>query len=289
MRHIVDELIEERAERLRSSRLLWPLVRRLFYPVLGYRTAIATVDHTAQMSGREVFDYLSQRLSMDVRVRGIEHLPRTGLAIVTPNHPAGIADGIAVWDAIREVRDDVIFFANRDAVRANPRLTEMIIPVEWDTDKRNHARNKETVRAMARAFRDEKLIVLFPSGRLAQPTWRGLREREWLPTAVGLAQKYGCPLLPLHINGRNSWIYYLCYLVHNELRDMTLFRELLNKEGSRYELTFGHPYMARGDATIETQALRAFVTGPLAAGQLQHPGIAALTPGMTPTAPLTDV
>jgi putative hemolysin len=183
-----------------------------------------------------------------------------------PNHPAGIADGIAVFDAISSVRDDVIFFANRDAVRAAPGLADIIIPVEWVDDKRTHERRKETVKSMVRAFRDQRLVVIFPSGRLAQPTLRGLKERPWQSTAMNLAIKYGPPVIPMHVRGRNSALYYLFYFLHQELKDMTLFRELFNKEGASYQITMSAPFDPRemmeahgNDLEHMTERLRRFV------------------------------
>ena len=152
MSHIIDTLIEERAVKLRQNERLWKLVREYLYPVLGYQQAIDLVDEVQGMSGYAVFEHVSQLLSMRVTIEGLEHLPTSGRAVVMPNHPAGIADGIAVFDAIKEKRPDVIFFANRDAVRCQENLTEMIIPVEWMEEKRNHAKSKETVRNMVRAL-----------------------------------------------------------------------------------------------------------------------------------------
>jgi putative hemolysin len=137
--------------------------------------------------------------------------------------------------------------------------------------RRDHARNRETVRHMTRAFREERLIVIFPSGRLAQPTLRGLVERPWLPSALGLAIKYQAPVLPMHIEGRNSWLYYLFYAIHHELRDMTLFRELLNKRGRRYRIRIGEPFAPSGDPRALSDAVRHFVTRDLAAGRTQFP------------------
>ena len=99
---------------------------------------------------------------------------------------------------------------------------------------------------MVRAFRSERLIVIFPSGRLARPTLRGLVERGWTPTAVNLAQKYRCPIVPMHIRGRNSWLYYLLYAINTELKDMTLFRELLNKTGQPYRIRIAEPFDPHG-------------------------------------------
>jgi len=264
--HIVDVLIQERAKELIARPHLWRLLRPTILPLLGYRQAIEAVDYSADLTGLEIFHYVSNRIRINVLTEGVEQIPRKGGAIIMPNHPAGIADGIAVFDAIKEVRDDLIFFANRDAIRAAPGLADLIIPVEWVDERRTHERRKETVKSMIRAFRDERLVIIFPSGRLAQPTLTGLKERPWQTTAMNLALKYDFPVIPMHVHGRNSWLYYLFYYVHHELRDMTLFRELFNKSGQTYRITVGEPFDSRehlerlgGDLDALTEGLRQFV------------------------------
>lgn len=266
MPHIVDVLIEERAEGLRRRPLLWQGLRACLYPLLGYREAVQMADEIAPLQALEVFRYLSARLELDVRAAGLEHVPAEGLAIVAANHPSGIADGIAVFDVLSKVRSDISFFANRDAIRVCPGLVDMLVPVEWMTSRRDHARRRETVRGIVQALRERRLIVIFPSGRLARPTLRGLVEREWQPGALNVAIKHAAPVIPLYISGRNSWLYYLFYAIHHELRDITLFRELLNKRGRRYEIRIGRAFEPRGDPAVLGEALRRFVTEQLPAG-----------------------
>ena len=266
MPHIVDTLIEERARGLRSRPMLWGMVRRFLYPILDYRSAISTIDLLQSYQGTDVFAWLSRRLQMSVEVRGLERLPERGVVVLVANHPAGIADGIALCDAVKSRRPDITIFANRDAIRAVPGLAEVIIPVEWQEDLRTRERSKETVRQTIKAFRDERLIIVFPSGRLAQPTLSGLVEREWMPSAINLAKKYDCPVVPVHIKARSSWLYYLFYFLSSELRDITLFRELLNKSGQRYRIRIGAPFKARGDSESLTRQLREFVAERMAKG-----------------------
>ena len=259
MPHIVNVLIEERAENLMQRPLLWRLVRRFLYPAIGYRQAVELIDHVQGMTGQQIFDYMCERLGLRLEVTGLDFIPRTGAAIVAANHPSGIADGFAVFDAIKSVRRDLVLFANRDAVRAASGMTDIIIPVEWMDHRRSHARNKETVRYMVRAFRDGKLVIIFPSGRLARPTLRGPVEREWVTAPVNLAQRYACPIVPMHVVGRNSLFYYLLYAIDTELKDMTLFRELLNKAGKRYRIAIGSPIEPVGDFRQLTESIRHFV------------------------------
>ena len=114
--HIVDVLIAERAPRLTASPL-WPVVRPALYGVLGYGAAVRMADAIRDLSGTETFDYVSDLLRLKVTTTNLDRLPATGRCVVVCNHPTGIADGVAVFDAIKQRRTDMIFFANADAIR----------------------------------------------------------------------------------------------------------------------------------------------------------------------------
>ena len=172
-------------------------------------------------------------------------VPGDGRVLIAPNHPTGIADGFAMFDALKHIRPDQIYFANRDAIRVAPHLEEVLIPVEWVAEKRTRERSRETLISTKGAFSDERCIVLFPSGRLAfMDDEKVLTEQEWMPSIAIFARKYDCPVIPVHIKARNSWLYYWFWRVNTELRDITLFNELLNKKGQRFEITFGAPIPA---------------------------------------------
>ena len=267
--HIVDVLIDERAEHLRRHRFLWPVLKSVCKGVLGYNRALEMVDATQGMSGLEIMDYMSNLLHLEVSVSGIEHIPATGPALVTPNHPAGIADGIAVYDAFKHIRDDMCFVANRDAIRASAGLADIIIPVEWRVQERNARKTRETVRAINQAFKEERLVVIFPSGRLAEPTLRGLKERPWQTTALSFARRNEVPVIPMHIKGENTAFYYVTWYINTELKDMTLFREIVKKEGRPYRITVGEPFhlAQKVDIGEMTERVRQFVLTDLKTGQ----------------------
>jgi len=261
-KHIIDVLIEERARHLLTRPIAWSMIKRIIYPLLKYRTAVRMADEIADLSAKEVLEHVSGLLDVRLNVEGTERIPREGRFMLVANHPTGIADGVAVYDALKPVRPDMCFFANRDALRVNPNLEEMIIPIEWVVDTRTPTKMRELVRRMTRAFKSDNAIIMFPSGRLAIPTWRGVREQDWFGTTVNLARRHSTPLLPLYMSGRNSLIYHLFHLTSAELRDMTLFNELLNKRGYLFNLTFGpmiEPDQLEGDPTEVAAKLKAYV------------------------------
>ena len=259
--HICDVLIAERAPRLTASPL-WPVIRPALYGLLGYRHARAMADAVAPLSGQAAFDYLSNLLDLKVQTLNLERIPATGRCIVVCNHPTGIADGLAVYDAIKKRRRDSIFFANADALRVSPRLDETVIPVEWVVDKRTREKTRATLQAARDAFEADRCVVMFPAGRLARTGKDGsIIDPEWATTAASLARKYDAPVIPIHVAGPYSRLFHFFDRFSNELRDITLFHELLNKKKTRFQLSVGLPIPPQRldiDATRATYALKAF-------------------------------
>ena len=237
--HIVDELIYERAPHLVKSPVWW-LAKPVLYAILGYGKAVRMAEAVRPLSGPEALGYISKLLSLKVDLTGIDRLPRTGRCVVVCNHPTGIADGLAVYDAILKRRDDAIFFANADALRVNPRFAESLIPVEWVEAKRTREKARVTLISAKAAFEAERCVVIFPAGRLARRNADGqLVDPPWAATAVSLAQKYNAPIVPMHLEGPNSFWFHTFHKFSQELRDITLFHEFLNKQGKRFRLTVG--------------------------------------------------
>jgi putative hemolysin len=266
--HIVDVLIAERAPRLRAS-WVWPLVRPALYRALGYDAARAMMDAIAPMGGYAAMDYASALLHLDVRVTGAAHIPAQGRVCVIANHPTGLADGVAAYDAFKPIRPDICFFANSDAHRINPRLSDIFIPVEWVPEKRTRERTRLTLALANEAFAQERLLAIFPAGAISTPDKnRRLRDPLWQTTAVSLARKHRAPVLPVYMDGPWSKLFNRFHSLSKavpfskELRDITLFQELLNKAGRRFDVVIGPliaPEALEGDAVKMTEALKAYI------------------------------
>ena len=259
--HIVDVLIAERAPRLTGSPL-WPLIRPPLYSLLGYREARAMADAVADLSGEGTLDYVADLLDLKVSSLNLDRVPATGRCVVVANHPTGIADGLAVFAALRKRRTDSIYFANADALRVSPRLGEAVIPVEWVVAKRTREKTRATLQAARAAFEAERCVVLFPAGRLARVAKDGsLTDPEWAQTATSLARKYEAPIVPIHVSGPYSHLFHLFHRFSDEMRDITLFHEMLNKKKKPFRLTVGLPIPPSRleiDAARATYALKAF-------------------------------
>lgn len=271
--HIVDELIIERAPKLAGSPF-WPVLRPALYALLGYGRARRMADTIAPMSGQEALDYVSALLSLQVEAEGLERIPRTGVIITVSNHPTGIADGVAVYDALKTVRRDLIFYANADANRVVPRFGDVLIPVELNAAKRSREATRLTLQRTNAALEGGAALVTFPSGRLARVRDKVLTDEPWQPTCVSLARKFAAPIVPIHVAGPWSFLFHFFDGFSGELRDITLFHELLNKSGQKFRLIAGDPIDAEalpGDPPEAVKVLKRYVEFELPAGKTAFP------------------
>jgi putative hemolysin len=239
--HIVDVLIAERAPKLSASPA-WPVLRPLLYALLDYGKARRMAEAIAPMPGRAALDYVSDLLALRVHASGLERVPAAGRLVAVCNHPTGIADGVAAFDALKGLRPDVCFYANADAHRVAPRFDDVLIPVEWVEAKRTREKTRATLVQTREALEAERCLVIFPAGRLARREPDGaLADPTWMSSAVTLARKYEASILPIHVAGPYSAMFHFFHGFSEELRDITLFHELLNKHGRAFQLTVGLP------------------------------------------------
>ena len=240
--HIIDQLIAERGGAL-VEHPAWPVMRPVLYATLKYGAAVQMADAMAPMSGHEALQHLSDLLQLNISSRGADRIPKSGKFLLVANHPTGIADGVAMFDFLSQYRPDMMIFANRDAVRVSPRFNEIIIPVEWRDEFKSRDKARETLQLTNRAMQDGKATVLFPSGRIAFWNEGKLTERPWKVSAVTLARRHDLPIVPVNIAARNSGLFYWLSKHSTELRDMTVFHELLNKKRHPFRFTVGEPIM----------------------------------------------
>jgi putative hemolysin len=259
--HIVDVLIEERAPKLAGS-AAWPIVRPALYALLDYGKARRMADAIAPLSGQAALAFASDLLKLEVRAEGLERLPREGRLVLVANHPTGIADGVALYDAVKALRPDLMFYANADAHRIAARFDEVLIPVEWVEEKRTREKTRLTLSKTREAMEGGRPLAIFPAGRLARRRNGVLADPPWAPSAVSIARKYEAPIAPVHLTGPKSRLFHFFDGFSTELRDVTVFHELLNKRGGVYRLSVGpliDPGALPADAGEATAKLKTYV------------------------------
>ena len=267
--HIIDTLITERAPTLSKSPF-WPLMKAVLYPTLGYEFCVEMCDTVFPMGGRELFQHVNDYLNLDLHIDGLENIPREGAFILTPNHPT-LSDAMATFRTLQPVRPDHMLMGLSDALRICPRLDEYIIPVEWAKDgKRAVGGSRRMLKAALQAFGSGRSVIIFPAGRMMYKLGGVYHERPWMPTAVSFHRRFKAPIVPMHITARNSWMFYFFNRFSTEMRDVSVFKEIVNKKDKPYKLVIGEPIQPDeipGDDEEATRILQHFVTHDLPFGR----------------------
>ena len=242
-KHIADILLEERAPTLHTNPRRLARVRAVLDPILKYNQARQMADDIKYKNGAQVMKYCQDQLELKVEGRGLENMPPKGTpAIIIVNHPTGIADGVALWKWIGSVRDDLMVYGNRDTHRVTKGAFDFIVPVELAQERQTREKTRETLELTRRCFDAGRTLIFFPSARMSFIDWRrGARfsERPWKSSAIKMAKRYGYPVIPITIRSYNSLLFYFFSLLSEELRDICVFYELINKKGQLFKMRMG--------------------------------------------------
>lgn len=208
----------------------------------------------------EVFKYLDFRCQ--VSDEDIKKIPSSGKLICVLNHKLGLLDGLSILKTIGAVRRDVRII-----------VSDVLAPVENMADLflfydlYSSSMQKENLKKIQSALRDERVIIFFPSGSVAKLTIRGIREGSWRQGPVLLARKYGVPVLPVCVNSQNSFLYYLVTLINPDISTLLLLREMFKKRSHTISLKIGDlipggEFQLRNlDVAAQTEILRNRVLG----------------------------
>lgn len=153
--------------------------------------------------------YLVEVLSAGLTVRGVEHVPARGPALVTCNHP-GIFDAMAVFASLP--RADVTVIARpRNLLDALPNIRRQIIVAQEEN-------GSIALRAAVRHLAAGGLLVTFPRGAIEpdpalHPQAAEQALQHWSPSLNLLAKHVpGLTIIPAAVGGivsisaRESWL-----------------------------------------------------------------------------------
>ena len=241
MEEKIHQLISERNPWLLKENFLSKAVYRALKKYLKFDETIFVGEHIQSMSGPEAFNWLGSEYTSNCTVEGLENIPSNGKFLIVSNHPMGAADAIALYHQIYPVRGDLFFFANELFVYLLGAFNNLLAPVVWDKEKETHSANKVTIERLSVFFGENRPGIIFPSGRLSKLTIFGLWDRAWEKTPIALAKKYNFPLIPVYVEGKNSWFFYFASYLNKQLRDVSQLNELFNKRNVKMSIKIGKP------------------------------------------------
>lgn len=197
-----------------------------------------------------IFDYFNFSYSVSQRDR--DNIPAVGRLIVIANHPIGSLDGLALIRLISEVRRDVKIVAN-DMLMAFEPLHELLLPL----DNMTRGAYKLSYKNILNALTDEQAIIIFPAGEVSRASARGIRDGKWQAGFLHFARKAKCPILPIFVSAKNSWLFYTTSMIFKPLATALLAHEMFNKRSAEIKFRVGEaiPHHALESNQLADKAL----------------------------------
>lgn len=162
-----------------------------------------------------------------LNIDSLEAVPREKPLIIVSNHPLGALEGMQLSRLLLRYRPDLKVLTNELLLQFKE-FNDLFIGV----DVLNPDRRQMNARGMMQASRHLAkggALLIFPAGTVSVldvNSW-SIQDAPWKHIVGRLALKYRAQCLPVHIEARNSWAFYLSGLIHKRLRTLLLPRAML--------------------------------------------------------------
>lgn len=182
-----------------------------------------------------------KELNTTIKTRGLENIPKDGGVILASNHPLGGLDGIALMQAVGEVRTDIKFLVN-DILMNIENLRPLFLGVN------KHGSNpREASRIIEEGYASDQAILVFPAGLVSRKLPEGIGDLEWKKSFITKAKKYERQIVPVFIDGRNSNFFYNLSRLRTKLgikANIEMFylaNEMFKQRNKTLTIRFGKP------------------------------------------------
>ena len=210
-----------------------------------------------------------EKLNRVTNIRGVvsdddlARIPATGSLIVVANHAYGGADPQVMATMLDRVRSDVKFIANR-LMADLPVVQGRVFVASVLNEKDGAGTNRRTLRQVMDWLEQGHCLCVFPAGEVSHARWGAWRavDGHWQTQVARIARRTGATVLPVFIDGCNSWLFRVLGVVHPLFRTLLLAREYAAAaRGKMIRMVVGSPIqsaelLAQGDDNDVMRYLR---------------------------------
>ena len=192
------------------------------------------------------FDYL-------INDREKANLPYSGAVVAIANHPIGSLDGLALLKMCTDIRSDVKIVAN-DLLWSIKPLRPLLLPVN------NMAGNtaKSNMKAIEQHLASGGALLIFPAGEVSRLGVKGVKDGKWRNGFLTFAKQAKAPIVPIHIDGKNSLFFYALSLLAKPLSTLWLIDEMFKQRNQDIRIRIGQAieYKTYNELKIDRKNLK---------------------------------
>lgn len=191
------------------------------------------------LQGLEFNDAALNYLGVKINIIGLDKIPLDGKYIFVANHPLGGLDGMTFMSSIGNRFKNIRFPVN-DILVSIKNFDPIFVPIN-----KHGTQKKADVLLINQLYADpDKQILFFPAGLVSRYTNGKITDPPWQKNFVKKAIEYKRDIVPVYIDGKNSFFFYLVaklrkYLGLPNIELFLLPNELFKQKNKTITLTVG--------------------------------------------------
>ena len=215
--------------------------------ISGLENVNSVYDYSKHLTGVDFCTHLLDGLEIKRRVRNEEILEKykDQPFITVSNHAYGHVDGIANIELVGSYQPKYKMMVNFILGMIDTMSDHFITVNPYNPDVFNKVSSLSGIKECIAHLNEGNPLGLFPAGAISNLIRKNkkwiIEDREWQSSVLKLIKFADVPIIPIHISGRNSNIFYLLGLLDWRLRNLRLGHELYNKKDKEMIFTVGEP------------------------------------------------
>ena len=240
------------------------VLTRILFGIMGMEKANKVHAMRPRPEGPAFSKAILQDLGVTFEIpeEQLANIPSEGGFFTVSNHHYGSVDGMILNEVIGSRRPDYKILTTY-FLSLIQGLKSWFIPV--DNFSSGSARSVSGIREALAHISGGGALGLFPAGEVA--TWqkkedrtavsgkRVVEDKPWADNMMKLIKRSSLPVVPVYFDGGNSRLFHILGTIHPILRTLRLVREMVNKQGTNFQVRIGQPIPADQIASMDVKTL----------------------------------
>lgn len=207
-----------------------------------YQNWLDNPDNDHGVDGKGLLDAglkdLDAKLSL-INEKNLQDIPESGPIIFVANHPLGGLDGMLLTQLLLRIRPDLKVLTN-EMLLTFPEFSDLFIGVDV-LNKNKQKQNAKGILALSKHLAKNGSVLIFPAGIVSHLKLKNfsIQDSEWNTVVARLIIKHQADCLPIYIDARNSYPFYLSGYIHKRLRTALLGRAMVTKKHQNIKAIIG--------------------------------------------------
>ena len=214
---------------------------RLMEKVIRQADMNRMIHESRHLNGIPLVDWVLDQFGVNIVVKGKKLIPKKGRYIYPANHPIGGLDGLAIVSVVAKIHPLIKFVAN-DLLRVIKGFDSISLYIA-----RFGQINRRNAILINKTLASEAQLLVQPAGTVSKRNPVKISDLAWNKFFIHKAIQYKRDVIPVHVQARNSRLFYnmasfrKIFRIKANLEMLLLPREMFNKSGKTITITFGIP------------------------------------------------